>query len=103
MHPGLTHNNIAIGNTARVGDSSSSKITQSIAIGSGNRVDPQGRPEGAWAKGDQSIAVGGNVLANGNSSVAIGGDDLDSVGGTRYSGNATDKFIKYNEKGAKDR
>ena len=101
MHPGLTHNNIAIGNTARVGDPSNSKITQSIAIGSGNRIDPQGRPEGAWAKGDQSIAVGGNVLANGHSSVAIGGDDLDLVGGTRYSGNATDKFIKYNEKGAK--
>ncbi|MBF1296898.1 MAG: YadA-like family protein [Neisseria meningitidis] len=101
MNVNVTHNNIAIGNTARVGDSSSSKITQSIAIGSGNRVDPQGRPEGAWAKGDQSIAVGGNVLANGNSSVAIGGDDLDSVGGTRYSGNATDKFIKYNERGAK--
>ena len=101
MNVNVTHNNIAIGNTARVGDSSSSKITQSIAIGSGNRVDPQGRPEGAWAKGDQSIAVGGNVLANGNSSVAIGGDDLDAVGGTRYSGNATDKFINYNEKGAK--
>ena len=101
MNVNVTHNNIAIGNTARVGDSSSSKITQSIAIGSGNRIDPQGRPEGAWAKGDQSIAVGGNVLANGNSSVAIGGDDLDAVGGTRYSGNATDKFIKYNEKGAK--
>ncbi|WP_283140097.1 ESPR-type extended signal peptide-containing protein, partial [Neisseria sp. HMSC064F03] len=101
MNVNVTHNNIAIGNTARVGDSSSSKITQSIAIGSGNRVDKQGRPEGAWAKGDQSIAVGGNVVANGNSSVAIGGDDLDAVGGTRYSGNATDKFIKYNEKGAK--
>ena len=101
MNVNVTHNNIAIGNTARVGDSNSPKITQAIAIGSGNRVDPQGRPEGAWAKGDQSIAVGGNVLANGNSSVAIGGDDLDAVGGTRYSGNATDKFIKYNEKGAK--
>ncbi|MGN6893171.1 ESPR-type extended signal peptide-containing protein, partial [Neisseria sp. P0015.S002] len=101
MNVNVTHNNIAIGNTARVGDSSSPKITQSIAIGSGNRIDPQGRPEGAWAKGDQSIAVGGNVVANGNSSVAIGGDDLDSVGGTRYSGNATDKFINYNEKGAK--
>ena len=101
MNVNVTHNNIAIGNTARVGDSSSPKITQSIAIGSGNRIDPQGRPEGAWAKGDQSIAVGGNVLANGHSSVAIGGDDLDLVGGTRYSGNATDKFIKYNEKGAK--
>ena len=101
MHPGLTHNNIAIGNTARVGDSSSPKITQAIAIGSGNRVDAQGRPEGAWAKGDQSIAVGGNVVAEGNSSISVGGDDLDSVGGTQYSGSATDKFIKYNAQGAK--
>ena len=101
MHPTLTHNNIAIGNTARVGDPSNSKITQSIAIGSGNRIDPQGRPEGAWAKGDQSIAVGGNVLANGNSSVAIGGDDLDEVGNAKYAGQATDKFIKYNAQGAK--
>ena len=101
MNVNVTHNNIAIGNTARVGDSSSSKITQSIAIGSGNRVDPQGRPEGAWAKGDQSIAVGGNVLANGHSSVAIGGDDLDEVGNAKYAGQATDKFIKYNAQGAK--
>ena len=101
MNVNSTHNNIAIGNTARVGDSSSSKITQSIAIGSGNRVDPQGRPEGAWAKGDQSIAVGGNVLANGHSSVAIGGDDLDKVGSETYSGQATDKFIKYNAQGTK--
>ncbi|WP_199900408.1 ESPR-type extended signal peptide-containing protein, partial [Neisseria subflava] len=101
MHPGLTHNNIAIGNTARVGDSSSPKITQAIAIGSGNRVDAQGRPEGAWAKGDQSIAVGGNVVAEGNSSISVGGDDLDSVGGAQYSGSATDKFIKYNAQGAK--
>ena len=101
MHPTLTHNNIAIGNTARVGDPSNSKITQSIAIGSGNRIDPQGRPEGAWAKGDQSIAVGGNVLANGHSSVAIGGDDLDEVGNAKYAGQATDKFIKYNAQGAK--
>ena len=101
MNVNVTHNNIAIGNTARVGDSSSSKITQSIAIGSGNRVDAQGRPEGAWAKGDQSIAVGGNVVAEGNSSISVGGDDLDSVGGTQYSGSATDKFIKYNAQGAK--
>ncbi|WP_225522173.1 ESPR-type extended signal peptide-containing protein, partial [Neisseria flavescens] len=101
MNVNVTHNNIAIGNTARVGDPSNSKITQSIAIGSGNRVDKQGRPEGAWAKGDQSIAVGGNVLANGNSSVAIGGDDLDEVGNAKYAGQATDKFIKYNAQGAK--
>ena len=77
------------------------KVSQSIAIGSGVKPNVNGRPEGAWARGDQSIAIGGNVVAYGNSSVAIGGDDLDLVGGTRYSGNATDKFIKYNEKGVK--
>ena len=94
-------NNITIGHTARAGDDSMEKVSQSIAIGSGVKPNVNGRPEGAWARGDQSIAIGGNVVAYGNSSVAIGGDDLDSVGGTRYSGNATDKFIKYNEKGAK--
>ena len=92
-------NNITIGHTARAGDDSMEKVSQSIAIGSGVKPNVNGRPEGAWARGDQSIAIGGNVVAYGNSSVAIGGDDLDLVGGTRYSGNATDKFIKYNEKG----
>ena len=94
-------NNITIGHTARAGDDSMEKVSQSIAIGSGVKPNVNGRPEGAWARGDQSIAIGGNVVAYGNSSVAIGGDDLDLVGGTRYSGNATDKFIKYNEKGVK--
>ena len=27
-----------------------------------------------------------NVVAEGNSSISVGGDDLDSVGGTQYSG-----------------
>ena len=35
--------------------------------------------QGAWARGDQSIAIGGNVISYGNSSVAIGGDDVDKA------------------------
>ena len=65
--------NIVIGNNSRVGDSANS-VGQSVAIGSGNK-----ETEGAWAKGGQSIAIGGNVRADGDSSIAIGGDDLDRV------------------------
>ena len=65
--------NIVIGNNSRVGDSTNS-VGQSVAIGSGNK-----ETEGAWAKGGQSIAIGGNVRADGDSSIAIGGDDLDRV------------------------
>ena len=39
--------------------------------------------EGAWARGDQSIAIGGNVISYGNASVAIGGDDTDSAAATQ--------------------
>ena len=97
-----TANNIAIGNTARVGDKTAKNVSQSIAIGSGNHRDTntEGRPEGAWARGDQSIAIGGNVVANGNSSVAIGGDDLVAVTSTLYSGNASDQFVYYNADGS---
>ncbi|MGN6917251.1 hypothetical protein ACTHTP_08625, partial [Neisseria sp. P0017.S001] len=98
-----TANNIAIGNTARVGDKAAkNSVSQSIAIGSGNYrdIDTEGRPEGAWARGDQSIAIGGNVVANGNSSVAIGGDDLVAVTKTLYSGNASDEFVYYNTDGS---
>ncbi|MEZ7772028.1 hypothetical protein O3682_11530, partial [Neisseria sp. 27098_8_112] len=97
-----TTNNIAIGNTARVGDKTAKNVSQSIAIGSGNHRDTntEGRPEGAWARGDQSIAIGGNVVANGNSSVAIGGDDLVAVTSTLYSGNASDQFVYYNADGS---
>ncbi|EEX49902.1 YadA-like family protein [Pasteurella dagmatis] len=61
---------IAIGKNAQAGISGRN-TNQSIAIGSGN-----GANDGAWAKGDQSIAIGGNTIAEGDSSIAIGGDDL---------------------------
>ena len=64
-------NSVAIGKNSRVGDQT---VNQSIAIGGGN--DPG---QGAWAKGDQSIAIGGNTRSEGHSSIAIGGDDLDNV------------------------
>ena len=45
--------------------------------------------EGAWARGDQSIAIGGNVISYGNASVAIGGDDTDLASG------ATNNLYRY--------
>ena len=98
--------NILIGRHAQVGDSTSSRaVSQSIAIGAGLKAADTGRfggnsiTEGAWARGDQSIAIGGNVVAYGNSSTALGGDDLDAVGGITYTDNH--KFILYNNKGIK--
>ena len=98
--------NILIGKNAQIG-SGSQKIQQAIAIGAGNLAGAsptygKGTPsitEGAWARGDQSIAIGGNVIAYGNSSMALGGDDLDAVGGVAYTDNH--KFILYNNKGIK--
>ena len=81
--------NILIGQSAQVGDSTSSQqANQSIAIGAGIRADNAGIyggsiTEGAWARGDQSIAIGGNVISYGNASVAIGGDDTDSAAGAQ--------------------
>ena len=66
-----TGNSVAIGKNSRVGDQT---VNQSIAIGGGNATG-----QGAWAKGDQSIAIGGNTRSEGHSSIAIGGDDLDNV------------------------
>ncbi|MGC7589893.1 ESPR-type extended signal peptide-containing protein [Bisgaard Taxon 46] len=70
---GGSKHNIAIGHHTRIGDQSSGakSVNQSIAIGSGNSAN-----DGAWAKGDQSIAIGSNTIAEGDSSIAIGGDDL---------------------------
>ena len=98
--------NVLIGKNAQIG-SGSQKIQQAIAIGAGNLAGAsptygKGTPsitEGAWAHGDQSIAIGGNVIAYGNSSMALGGDDLDAVGGVAYTDNH--KFILYNNKGIK--
>ena len=91
--------NILIGAGAQVGQNDR-QVNQSIAIGSsGGSITPGSRILSAWAKGDQSISIGGNTRADGNSSVAIGGDDLDQASSKRYVG--TDKFIDYNDAGVK--
>lgn len=99
-------NNVLIGRYAQIG-SGNQKIQQAIAIGSGNKGNAspiygegtKSITEGAWARGDQSVAIGGNVIAYGNSSMALGGDDLDAVGGVTYTDDH--KFILYDEKGVK--
>lgn len=86
--------NILIGQGAQVGDSTSVvRVNQSIAIGAGINADKAAKftgdnsiysiTEGAWARGDQSIAIGGNVISYGNASVAIGGDDTDLAAATQ--------------------
>ena len=82
--------NILIGQNAQVGDSNSVvQVNQSIAIGAGINADKAAKyggnsiTEGAWARGDQSIAIGGNVISYGNASVAIGGDDTDKAAATQ--------------------
>ncbi|CBW14186.1 unnamed protein product [Haemophilus parainfluenzae T3T1] len=105
--------NIAIGNNATVANKSASGRGRNIAIGSGAYVSGAYSEEsiaigssgdGATTqrtevKGDQSIAIGANTLAQGNSSIAIGNDDLNKVGGSTYTG--AEKFIKYDESGNK--
>ena len=48
-------NTIAIGRNSRIDVTDGKAVNQSIAIGSGIKEN-----EGAWAKGDQSIAIGGD-------------------------------------------
>ena len=105
--------NIAIGNNATVANKSTAGRGRNIAIGSGAYVSGAYSEEsiaigssgdGATTqrtevRGDQSIAIGANTLAQGNSSIAIGNDDLDRVGGLTYTG--AEKFIKYDESGNK--
>ena len=105
--------NIAIGNNATVANKSTSGRGRNIAIGSGAYVSGADSEEsiaigssgdGATTqrtevKGDQSIAIGANTLAQGNSSIAIGNDDLNKVGGSTYTG--AEKFIQYDESGNK--
>lgn len=85
--------NIAIGMGAYISGANSE---ESIAIGSAGDGPTTQRTE---VRGDQSIAIGANTLAQGNSSIAIGNDDLDKVGGTTYIG--PEKFIKYDKSGNK--
>ena len=85
--------NIAIGQGAYISGSNSE---ESIAIGSSGNGATTQRTE---VRGDQSIAIGANTLAQGNSSIAIGNDDLNKVGGSTYTG--AEKFIQYDESGNK--
>ena len=85
--------NIAIGMGAYISGANSE---ESIAIGSSGDGALTQRTE---VKGDQSIAIGANTLAQGNSSIAIGNDDLNKVGGSTYTGE--EKFIQYDESGNK--
>ena len=85
--------NIAIGMGAYISGANSE---ESIAIGSSGDGATTQRTE---VRGDQSIAIGGNTLAQGNSSIAIGNDDLNKVGGSTYTGE--EKFIKYDKSGNK--
>ena len=76
---GRSYNNITIGSYTKAGEAGKI-VSQGIAIGSGTK-----EKEGAWAKGDQSIAIGSNTVAKGDSSIVIGGDDLDAVSLSRTS------------------
>ena len=90
--------NVIIGGNAQVGTKAGA-VNQSIAIGAGGGEANANLINGAWAKGDQSIAIGGNTRSDGNSSIAIGGDDLDRAGSKNYTG--ADKFIDYDKNGNK--
>ena len=70
----------ATGNRAiAIGENANAEGNQAIAIGSSDKLS-QDRSKldkiGTDAKGIESIAIGGDVLAGGVASVAIGGDDL---------------------------
>ncbi|EFG29587.1 hypothetical protein, partial [Fusobacterium periodonticum] len=72
------YNTITIGAHSKVGETGKARVSQSIAIG--GVADLEANKGGAtWARGDQSIAIGGDVKSLGDSSIAIGGDDLDLV------------------------
>ena len=74
--------NVIIGANAMVGDDNNTLVhtSQGIAIGGSGSTrtgtSKNNDSGGAWAKGDQSIAIGGDTIAEGHSSIAIGGDDL---------------------------
>ncbi|WP_227542847.1 YadA-like family protein [Moraxella catarrhalis] len=72
-------NAIATGTASlAIGSLAEARGNQSIAIG-GNKPDLHSGNNGnvgPKAKGKESIAIGGDVLANGDASIAIGSDDL---------------------------
>ncbi|RKM10369.1 YadA-like family protein [Moraxella catarrhalis] len=76
-----------------VGENANAEGKQAIAIGSSNKNNNGGdaRNIGTDAKGHESIAIGGDVIAEGNASIAIGGDDL-HLGSTNDS--TIDRLIR---------
>ena len=88
------YNTITIGAHSKVGETGKARVSQSIAIG--GVADLEANKGGAtWARGDQSIAIGGDVKSLGDSSIAIGGDDLDMVS----SANSTYSDKKFDKSG----
>lgn len=89
-HTDTTINAHAEGHYAvAVGKSSHAKGSQSIAIGGGS-----GQLAGAKALGEESIAIGGNVMADGDASIAIGSDDLYIVDKNKKVSSEILKLIK---------
>lgn len=108
----------AIGDRAiAIGENANAQGGQAIAIGSSNKtVNGSNKSRiGTDAKGQESIAIGGDVLAEGTASIAIGGDDLHLESGndatvqrliTRHTElnkikNSGDNNIKYRRTAAK--
>ena len=84
---GNKERNIAIGSGANIANTA----FESIAIGGASSTNRWTKPTSVY--GTQSIAIGGNTIAQGNSSIAIGNDDLDEANKFTYKG--TDQFIDY--------
>lgn len=61
-----------------LGENANARGQQAIAIGSSNKTVNGSNASliGTDATGEESIAIGGDVLAEGTASIAIGGDDL---------------------------
>lgn len=72
-----------------LGENANAEGGQAIAIGSSNKTVNGSSLDkiGTDAKGQESIAIGGDVLASGDASIAIGSDDLhllDKSGGHKH-------------------
>ena len=84
---GNKERNIAIGSGANIANNA----FESIAIGGASKTNTH--TPSTTVYGTQSIAIGGNTVAQGNSSIAIGNDDLDEANKFTYKG--TDQFVDY--------
>lgn len=83
-----------------IGSLAKAEGNQTIAIG-GSKPDPRNQhanqKAGSHAKGQESIAIGGDVLASGDASIAIGSDDLylnDKNGGPKHKTGPINQLIE---------